>query len=421
MSTSVPGLLFEAHRSRKKGAAEVERWQRHRLAAAVASARAYSLYYGELYEHLPKGIDDVTLLPVTDKKQLMARFDDWVTDRKITAAKVRGFINDGDDLIGERFLSGYLVATTSATRETGGIFLLDEPALAVAAALYLRMLTSWLNASDWIRIAAGRRRIAWVQADGSHSLTANGFAALRKKRFAGPIRLFGAQTPLPELVDELNRFRPVIVGGSANVMTMLAGEREAGRLHIKPVLVCPSFEGLTEGGYERIAVAFQAKVRTSYAATECLPLAYGCEHQWLHINSDWFVVEPVDASHRPVVPGEQSHTVLVSNLANRVQPILRYDLGDRIVQRPDLCPCGDWAPAIRVLGRTADVLTLAAENGAPVSILPLEFEVGRVPGVVLYQIVQSALTNLRVRLLTAAGADPELVWEAVQAEIKRLL
>ena len=44
-----------------------------------------------------------------------------------------------------------------------------------------------------------------------------------------------------------------------------------------------------------------------------------------------------------------------STLANRVQPILRYDLGDSILQRPSPCPCGDPLPAMRVQGRTATV------------------------------------------------------------------
>ncbi len=38
-------------------------------------------YYKELYQGLPDRIEDPKLLPVTDKKKLMARFDDWATDR----------------------------------------------------------------------------------------------------------------------------------------------------------------------------------------------------------------------------------------------------------------------------------------------------------------------------------------------------
>ena len=111
----------------------------------------------------------------------------------------------------------------------------------------------------------------------------------------------------------------------------------------------------------------------------------------------------------------------MSNLANRVQPILRYDLGDSIVQRPDPCSCGNPLPAIRVRGRSADVLTFPTEGGERASIPPLAFEVDQVPGVELSQIVQTTPTSLRVRLRPGRGADPERVWQAVRGEITRLL
>jgi phenylacetate-CoA ligase len=204
---------------------------------------------------------------------------------------------------------------------------------------------------------------------------------------------------------------------------LLASEQEAGRLRIRPVLVVLSAEGLPAGEYDRIARAFNAKVRDSYAATECPFISYRCEHGWLHVNSDWVVLEPVDADHRPIPPGKLSHTVLISNLANRVQPILRYDLGDSILERPDPCPCGNPLPAIRVQGRSADVLTFPTERGARVTIAPLAFGtlVDRTPGIELFQIAQSTPTTLRVRLHLAAGADPDQVWRAVHAEIAQLL
>lgn len=52
------------------------------------------------------------------------------------------------------------------------------------------------------------------------------------------------------------------------------------------------------------------------------------------------------------------------------------------------------------------------------------FAVGTsIPGVELFQIVQTTPASLRVRLRPAssAGADPERVWRAVRAEITRLL
>lgn len=423
MSPGILPLLRDTRRARKQGQAAIAQRQRARLAETVAFARTHSPYYRELYRSLPDRVEDPALLPVTSKKELMARFDEWVTDREVTIEKARAFV-ENPDLIGGRFLGRYMLLTTSGTTGTRGIFLLDDRNMAVTNALVFRMLSIWLGTGDVIGILAGGGRMAMVNAMGGHFASAVAASRLRGKR----VRVFPVNMPLPEMVARLNRFRPVVVASYASMAALLAGEQEADRLRIDPALVVLSAEGLPAREYDRIALAFRAKVRDSYAATECPFLSFRCERGWYHVNADWVVVEPVGADYRPVPPGERSHTVLVSNLANRVQPILRYDLGDRIVQRPDPCPCGDPLPAIRVQGRAADVLAFPAKgrggrNAGRVEIAPLAFGtlVDRTPGIELFQIVQTAPATLRVHLRPAVGADPDRVWREVRAGITRLL
>ncbi|MDT8900139.1 hypothetical protein [Anaeroselena agilis] len=421
MSESLMRLLLDTRRARKQGLAAIAERQRARFAEIVAFARANSPYYRELYKDLPERIEDTTLLPITSKKKLMARFDDWCTDRDVTFDKVNEFVNN-PDLIGERFLDKYTINTTSGTTGTRGIFLLDDRSLAVAGAIAFRAMSSWLGAWDVVRIIAGGARMAMVNAMGGHFASAVAATRLRQKR-GKAVQVFPVNMPLLEMVEELNRFRPVIITPYASMGVLLASEQEAGRLHINPVLMVLSAEGLPAREYDRIAKAFHTKVRHSYAATECPFLSYVCEHGWLHVNSDWVVLEPVDADYRPTPQGEWSHTVLVSNLANRVQPILRYDLGDSVLLRPDPCPCGNPLPAIRVQGRTADMLTFPTDYGKPITVPPLVFGtlVDRVPGIDLIQIVQTTPASLRVRLRPAAATDPNRVWQAVHNEITRLL
>ena len=420
MSERVLPLLLDARRARTQGPDAIDERQRARLAEMVAYARAHSPYYRVLYKDLPDRVEDSTLLPVTNKKQLMARFDDWVTDRGVTIEKVRAFIGK-PNLVGERFLDTYTPLTTSGSTGTPGVFVLDDHAMAVTNALVLRMLGAWVRVTDIVKIIARGGGTTLVCATGGHYAEAVAGALLRKRFGDKAIQVVPAQAPLVEMVDQLNRFGPAILAPYASVGALLAREQEAGRLRLNPALVLLLAEGLPEGGYDRIAKAFSVKVRHSYGATEFPVIAYSCDHGWLHVNSDWVVLEPVDADFRPTPPGRQSHTVLVSNLANRVQPILRYDLGDRIVRRPDPCPCGNLLAAIRVEGRTADMLTFSTERGEQVSIPALMFEIVDAMGVELCQIVQTTPTSLRVRFRPAAGADPDRIWRAVQTEIMRVL
>lgn len=416
-------LLFDARRAHKQGIEGLLRRQRDRLAEIVAHARLRSGYYREIYHGLPDRVTDPTLLPVTSKEQLMPRFNDWVTDPAITLTQARAFIDD-PALIGEKFLGRYTLLTTSGTTGTHGIFLLDRDSLAVTTALSARMLGTWLSPQAVVRIAAHGGRIAMINAAGGHFASTVAAAALRKNPLRrSRIGVFSVHLPLPELVVRLNTFRPAILASYATTGALLAGEQRAGRLHIDPVLVVLSAEGLPAGEYDRIATAFGATVRQGYAATECPFLTYSCRENWLHINSDWVILEPVDAEHRPVPPGRQSHTTLLTNLANRTQPILRYDLGDAVLLRPDPCPCGDPLPAIRVQGRTADLLAFPAQGSGSITItaLTLNTLLDNIPAVEVAQIVQTSPTDLRLRLQVAADADPEQVWHTARTEIDHLL
>ncbi len=419
MSRGLTSTLREASVFRER--TKVAERQRARLAEAVAYARTHSPYYRELYRDLPERVEDPTLLPVTSKKKLMARFDDWATDREVTIEKVRRFIED-PSLIGEKFLGKYLVATTAGTTGTPGIFVLDDRQFKAGRAGLRRAFGDWLTFWDFIKILPRGMRTAALHATGGHFVSVATVTRMRRSSrvAARVIRDYSVHTAIPELVAELNRFRPALVAGYATVVSLLAGEREAGRLRINPVLLVVTAEGLAEQEYGRIARAFGAKVGNVWGSTEIAGVAYSCTEGWLHVIGDWALIEPVDADYRPTPPGEQSHTVLVTNLANRVQPILRYDLGDRILARPDPCPCGNPLPAIRVTGRSGDVLRFSKENGEQVSIPPLALEIDH-PAVELSQIVQTSPASLRVRLLPAAGADPDGAWQAAHDAIRQLL
>ncbi len=110
----------------------IDRQQRARLLELIQFARTCSPYYRELYRGLPDEIESIRQLPITSKKQLMTRFDDWVTDPRITLEKARAFISD-PSLIGAPFLGKYHLAITSGTTGEMGIFLTDETTTAVSA------------------------------------------------------------------------------------------------------------------------------------------------------------------------------------------------------------------------------------------------------------------------------------------------
>ncbi|ARQ01077.1 phenylacetate--CoA ligase family protein [Pseudorhodoplanes sinuspersici] len=424
MGDSKLSILRDARRATKSGPGTIERLQTRRLQEMVAYARAHSSVYRTLYRDLPDRVDDLKQLPVTDKKTLMSQFNAWVADPAITIDALRSFVDD-PKRAGEPFLGRYTIATTSGTTGARGIFVLDERSMAVTNVMALRMLSTWLGFGDVIRILAGGVRMAMVMAGSGHSASAVAAAKLRKAGGwrANRLKVVSADTPMPQIVAALNEFQPVVVAPYASMAAMLADEQEAGRLRIKPVLLALAAEGLPEAQYGRIARVFGAHVGNSYAATECPYLSHTCEEGWLHVNSDWVCFEPVDENFAPVPRGQASHTVLISNLANRTQPVLRYDLGDSVVERPDRCPCGSPFPAIKVQGRSADVMSFPGTHGGKRAIPPLAFSLllDGIPGIEMFQIVQSDPTRLRVRFVSEPGVDSNRIWRSIEEGLAGLL
>ena len=183
--------------------------------------------------------------------------------------------------------------------------------------------------------------------------------------------VISVQRPLAEIVAVLNDRDPAVLIVYPSALALLAEEQAAGRLKLRLAFVELGGEAMSPAARARAAQAFDCAIHDVYSASEALLMAVDCRHGQLHINSDWMILEPVDAEWKPVPPGQPSHTVLLTNLANRVQPILRYDLGDSVVAPTEPCPCGSPLPSIRVLGRSGDPPEPSARSGKFRQIVPL--------------------------------------------------
>jgi phenylacetate-coenzyme A ligase PaaK-like adenylate-forming protein len=154
-----------------------------------------------------------------------------------------------------------------------------------------------------------------------------------------------------------------------------------------------------------LAQTFGCAVRDTYGASECLEIAGECSHGALHLHADWVILEAVDDRGRPVREGECGAGVLLTNLANRVLPIVRYELGDRVRFVPGPCACGSTLPMIEVQGRSDDVLSLAGAAGREVHLAPLAVTtvLEDEAGVFDFRVEQLGPRSLRVQLYGPAG------------------
>jgi phenylacetate-CoA ligase len=141
---TTPGLNRAGASARQReGAAGLARRQEARLASLIEHARAGSPFYQRLYRDQPAHGVVLRNLPPVTKPELMAAFDDWVTDPAVTRAGVEAFISD-PALIGTPWRGEYFVCTSSGTT--------------VYRAFSVRADLAWLSVGRMLGLARRRLR-----------------------------------------------------------------------------------------------------------------------------------------------------------------------------------------------------------------------------------------------------------------------
>ena len=392
---------------------------RRRFDELIRYARRHSPYYREAYCKLRKGHVAIADLPVVTKHELMAHFDDWVTDREITRSSLAAFLEKRSN-IGERYLDRYCVWKSSGTSGEPGIFVQDAGALRVYDALVSAQLNTPALARNyaWGLYAEGGRAALITATNDHYASIATWRRAFTRNPWL-PSCALSVTESVTRLVAELNEFQPALLASYPTMLALLAAEQECGRLRIAPATLWAGGERLSPATQRRIEESLGAPVQIEYGASEALSIGYGCREGWMHVNADWVVLEAVDAQGNPTPPGELSHSTLLTNLANRVQPIIRYELGDRILVKPEPCACGNPLPAIQVEGRTDDVLTFRHRSGRPHSVLPMAIAtvVEEAADVHYFQVAQVAPLRLTVRLKIADPWQREQAWSRIFAAL----
>jgi phenylacetate-CoA ligase len=378
-----------------------------RLRTLIDLARSQAPLYQRLYRDIPAdAAPRLTDLPVVTKGALMADLAASLTVRDLSHAEIERFV--AEEPVGGLLRDRYAVWTSSGTTGTPGIFLHDRDALALYDALEMFRFRGPAAPVEMAARFLTGERFAMVAATGGHFAGAAMVERLRRAYpwMASNMRVFSLLQPLPELVQQLNAFRPTLLATYPTAADLLAAEKAAGHLSIQPAEIWTGGECLGPATRTHLTRAFGCRVRNSYGASEFLSIAAECTHGALHVNADWVILEPVDKNYRVLEPGETSATVLLTNLANGIQPLLRYDLGDSITVLPERCACGNPLPGLRVEGRHDDAVALEASDGRSVTLLPLVLETVLEEDAKVhdFQLIQSGSDRLVLRL---GGREPE--------------
>jgi phenylacetate-CoA ligase len=368
----------------------------------VRHAAAHSPFYRRwLAETGALGKEPVGLqrLPMLDKALLMEHFDELVCDPRLRRDQL---LDWAGRLTRDRlYLDRYRVLLTSGSSGRPGLFVYDPVG-------WRSIITQMLRSSSWagLKPSLPRQRVALIGGAGPSHVTRQAAATLSIG--VHQVLALPATLPLPQLVEALNQFQPTYLNVYPSVAMWLADEQQAGRLRLSPRMLVTVGELRTPAMTQRLQDAFKVRPFDVYGSTEGL---FGSEcrhHQGIHLFEDTTLVENVDGDGQPVPAGQPGARLLVTNLHNLVQPLLRLEVTDLVTLDPDPCPCGRTLVRARTIhGRSDDLLFLPADDGGRVAVHPLHFALlTRDPQVGEFQVVQEGPV-LRVRIVPSQAATAD--------------
>jgi phenylacetate-coenzyme A ligase PaaK-like adenylate-forming protein len=414
-ATSVDPLAPAALAREAAALLERDRWspeqlgeyQRERLRAVIRYAVEHSPYYRAA---LGPGAEtaELSALPTLSKRVLMEQFDRIVTDRRLHVADLERFLSRAN--AGALYRGEYRIFSTSGTTGVPGLFVYSHAEFAQWVAVFVR---------SFARLGlTPETRIVGVGAPTSLHLSQQVIAAMQAGRRGAP--RISVATPVDEMVAALQGYQPEVLGGYPSVLALLAEEQLQGRLEIAPRVVLTTSEVLTEDAAARIEAAWTKPVE-GYFTTEVGVVAAGSlDHVGMHVCEE-AIVEVVDDGGHPVRPGQPGARVLLTNLVNRTQPLIRYELTDSVELAAGPDPSGRPFDRIaRIDGRSDDVLRLPAPAGGTVAVHPYRLRAPfvRLLDVLQYQVVHRP-SGLHVRIVARRGVDvADAVRSALEAAVR---
>ncbi|HEY4223017.1 MAG TPA: hypothetical protein VGO62_16785 [Myxococcota bacterium] len=408
--------LVQSYRRTSALRSEIMAVRAARLRSVLAAASRTKLY-GPV-----RTLDDVK--PVR-KSDFVERIDETVVDPALTKARLLSFVS-GAGAPGEALLGKYLVATTSGTTGQVGVFVDDLAGWAKQrAVVFARMFQGLLTPEGFAMLARRRYRLAFVVANHGHTLTSILASRVPKvgQAFASS-KVLSIDSSLRSVVDELNQFQPMLLHTYPTFLEVLAAEQSRGRLHINPEILTAGSEPTSQQCREAVRAAWpSARFVETYAATECLAMGIACPHGSLHVNEDACILEPVDDDLRPVPRGTMAPRVLVTNLLNEVQPLVRFELTDSVEIDESPCPCGSPFVRARVHGRTDDTFFLLDGHGrAQVHPpIPLECALLGLGGLLQYQLVHERQNRLRLGFVVDVEGSARAVAQGLEDRLATYL
>ncbi|KAA3652566.1 MAG: phenylacetate--CoA ligase family protein [Proteobacteria bacterium] len=226
---------------------------------------------------------------------------------------------------------------------------------------------------------------------------------------------------LDGFVARIRARRPAMLFGYPSAISHIARHAEKRGVRLDDLgvrVVFVTSERLYDHQRECIERLFGCPVANGYGGRDAGFIAHQCPSGSMHITAEDIIVEIVDPAGQVLPPG-QSGEIVVTHLATRDFPFIRYRTGDIGMLDDTPCACGRGLPVLKeIQGRSTDFVI--AMDGTVMHGLSLIYVLRDIPGVRAFKIVQESLTLTRVQVEpgeTFSEGDVQAIRNGLQARL----
>lgn len=380
------GIFFPLHEKLKKhttvqvrkdmernqwlSAAELEKIQLDNLRTFLVDIGIHVPYYSELFQSLGfdpnklSSIKQLQQLPLTGKPEIRENQDQLKADDAVGLARFNTGGSSGEPLIfyiGSKRVSHDVAAKWRATRWWNVD--IGDPEIVVWGS------PIELGAQD--RVRQIRDRLFRTQLLPAFEMS---------------------EEKLDGFIATIQKVKPPMLFGYPSALAHIAGHAQKRGVDLSNIGIRVAFvtsERLYDYQREKIEQVFGCPVANGYGGRDAGFIAHQCPEGSMHITSEDIVVEIVGGDGQ-VLPMGESGEIVVTHLATRDFPFVRYRTGDVGILSDELCACGRGLPVLKeVQGRSTDFLI--AQDGTVLHGLALIYILRDLPGIASFKITQESL------------------------------
>jgi putative adenylate-forming enzyme len=320
---------------------DIKTYQLKALKKIVFYAKSHSPFYQEtLKDFKINSLDDFHQLPKINKKVMMENFS-FLNTCGLNIDDIMSYALEKEknkDYLGY-YQNKYVIGLSSGTSGNKGIYITPKSMTKRLPGVFLAR--SGLSLKDLpMKILFCLR----VFSQGFNDIN----APLIKLNY------MSTMTPVEEIIHAIHQNQINILMAPPSLIRLLLPYQDKILVSLKKIITYA--EVLEKEDKLQFEKAFKTKVIEIYQASEG-QIASACRLGNLHINEDLVYIEIYDENQQLIfAPNIVGHKMVLTNLINFAQPLIRYEMNDMIIL-DEPCPCGSHFRTIKkILGRHDDLI-----------------------------------------------------------------